>query len=90
MSSSVICNNLTLYTFLCTILSSVIVFSSTIFVVPFLPVQVSGCCILLRQILMPVQYEEAQDKAFDLASKAEGEGTTTDFRSLFSQFNTRS
>ncbi|KAJ4804987.1 NAD(P)-binding Rossmann-fold superfamily protein [Rhynchospora pubera] len=37
-----------------------------------------------------LQHEEAKNKAFDLASKPEGEGTpTTDFRSLFSQINTR-
>ncbi|KAF3330537.1 NAD(P)H-binding [Carex littledalei] len=40
--------------------------------------------------IQALQYEEAKEKAFDLASKPEGEGTpTTDFRSLFSQVTTR-
>ncbi|CAN1275338.1 Uncharacterized protein At2g37660, chloroplastic [Linum perenne] len=40
--------------------------------------------------LQALQYEEAQFKAFDLASKPEGTGTpTTDFKALFSQITTR-
>lgn len=35
-------------------------------------------------------FEEAKFKAFDLASKPEGEGTpTTDFRALFAQVSSR-
>jgi hypothetical protein len=109
MSSSII---FTLYTFLVYHSFICYCFSSTIYVIPFVPVQVSGCCtrcalwsfqILVGEILVPVvpylkeyflvqalQYEEAKDKAFDLASKPEGEGTpTTDFMSLFSQIDTR-
>ncbi|KAF9679929.1 hypothetical protein SADUNF_Sadunf06G0066800 [Salix dunnii] len=40
--------------------------------------------------IQALQYEEAQFKAFDLASKPEGTGTaTTDFKSLFSQVTAR-
>jgi len=40
--------------------------------------------------LQALLFEEAKFKAFDLASKPEGEGTpTTDFRALFAQVNSR-
>lgn len=40
--------------------------------------------------IQALQYEEAKCKAFDLASKPEGDGTPTkDFKALFSQISTR-
>lgn len=53
-------------------------FHHVVFVFCFLPTE------------QALQYEEAKCKAFDLASKPEGDGTPTkDFKALFSQISTR-
>lgn len=46
--------------------------------------------LLIQLVLQALNFEEAQFKAFDLASKPEGVGSPTkDFKALFSQIITR-